>query len=252
MTVSISILLPSTGLSAREAFGAWLTASVGVFHNGRRRPGAWFAAFARDRRSDDRENLLSVLNPPENDGSAAWERECVVRTRGGDSTAFGRLVEHYAPRIYSHLYRIVGSREEAEDLAQETFLRVFRYLDRYDTSRPFKTWLYTIATNTAFNALRSRRRRGQPVALDDGLSVAGPASQEPGRKVERNERLDIVARAVGRLPPRSAALVQLYYREDLSMREAAEVVGMTEGAAKVALLRARRTLRQWLVEEDTV
>ncbi|MBI5092707.1 MAG: sigma-70 family RNA polymerase sigma factor [Candidatus Hydrogenedentes bacterium] len=235
-----------------------LNAFTTLSHNGRQR---WRSrGAASDASRQDRENRVTVESSgggqpssrcAADDDSGAWERDCVLQARQGDPAAFGRLVNHYAPRIYAHLYRLVGNREEAEDLAQESFLRAFRALDRFDAARPFRTWLYTIATNAGLNALRSRRRRGESVPLDDAFSLSDAKIEEAWQALEREERAEHVARAIEKLPARSALLVHLHYREEMSLREAGEIVGMSEGAAKVALLRARRSLREWLVEGET-
>jgi len=184
------------------------------------------------------------------------EREWILQAQAGDSRAFGRLVESYAGRVYGLLYRLVRNREEAEDLAQETFVRAFRNLGRFDSTRPFRNWLYTICINAGLNVLRSRRRRGVIVPLDTVDSAGstreapvapGPDARCSAMRGELRERLDT---AVSQLPARSALLVQLHYTEGLPIREAAGIVGMTEGAAKVALCRARGTLRRLLVEEE--
>ena len=184
------------------------------------------------------------------------EREWILRAQAGDSEAFGQLVERYARRVYALLYRLVRSREEAEDLAQESFVRAFRSLDRFDSSRPFRNWLYTITVRVGLNALRCQSRRGVIVPLDaanntsgarDAPVAAGPDARCSAMRGELRERLDA---AVSQLPARSALLVQLHYTEGLPIREAAGIVAMTEGAAKVALCRARGKLRRLLVEEE--
>lgn len=161
----------------------------------------------------------------------------------GDGAAFDRLVERYSHRIFTHLYRLVRNREEAEDLTQETFLRAYRNLHRFDTTRPFKSWVYKIATNAGLNALRSRRRRGVALPLDGQESVAQHPAESP-----RREMRDELAHAMEGLAQQPAMLVHLHYREGMSIREAADVVGMNEGSAKVALHRARKRLRELLIE----
>jgi len=177
------------------------------------------------------------------------ETDHLVRARNGDPAAFGHLVELYAKRVYGLLLRLVHNREDAEDLTQETFLRAFRSVDRFDVSRPFRSWLYTITINAGLNALRSRRIRGTHIPLDAENQAA--AQESDGRRgairTELRERLD---RAVSQLPVRSALLIQLHYTEGLAIREAAGIVGMSEGAAKVALCRARGRLRELLAEEE--
>jgi len=185
--------------------------------------------------------------------SAPSDLDCIARTRAGDSDAFGALVARYSARIYTHLFRLVRNRQEAEDLVQETFLRAFRFLNRFDTARSFRNWLYAIATNVGLNALRSRRRRGFPLPLDAGAARGaardGMAGEDGRRLVAREELKQQLSSAIGRLPPRSAMLVHLHYHEGMAIREAAAIVGTSEGAAKVALCRARKSLREWLIEE---
>jgi len=159
----------------------------------------------------------------------------------------------YSARIYTHVYRMVKDREEAEDVTQETFLKAFRALPSYDPNRPFRCWLYAIATNTALNALRAARRSGRSIPLEPGIWGERPESPHGGASDSpvgtAHEYAEQVAAAVRRLPPRAAALVHLHYYEGMRIREAAEMTGISEGAAKVALHRARRSLREWLVDE---
>lgn len=177
-----------------------------------------------------------------------WETACIHETQRGRPEAFNPLVAHYAPRIRAYLYRMLRSHEEAEDLTQDTFLKAFQALARFDSRRPFKSWLYTIATNTGLNAIRARARRGMPVELDADLlhgernnSGVPPQYQEatPGERLEA---------AMAGLSPRAAQLVTLHYHEGFSLHEAGEILGLSEGAAKVALCRARRQLRERLVK----
>ncbi len=180
------------------------------------------------------------------------ERSWAMQAQGGDDSAYEALVERYSVRIFTHVLRMVKSREEAEDITQEVFVKAFRALAQYDVSRPFRSWLYAIATNAALNALRTARRRGVSIALDDDDRAAHDAmvaSDDGHGIIARRERALRVTDAVKELPPRSAALVHLHYFEGMSIREAAETVGLSEGAAKVALHRARRDLRERLVDE---
>ena len=184
---------------------------------------------------------------------AGLDRGTVARVLAGETERFGDLVERYAARVYTLLFRIVRHREDAEDLAQETFAKAYRALRQLDPERPFRNWLYAIATNTGLNALRAHRRRGlgTSVAYDEASVVAGPVVRAhlPSTSDDTAGR---VADAVGRLPERTSMLVHLHYYEGLSVREAAEILGLSESAAKVALHRARKCLREWLVEGDGV
>jgi RNA polymerase sigma-70 factor (ECF subfamily) len=173
-----------------------------------------------------------------------WERSCVVEFVRGNRDAFEPLVHFYSPRIYTHIFRLVRSREEAEDLTQETFVLAYRKIAQYDQSRPFRNWLYTIATNVSRNSARARSRR-IPLGSDQGDVADVVRVGESAESRESNERL---AEAVNQLPDPLPTLIQLHYQEGLTIREAAEIIGMTESAAKVALHRARKTLRERLTK----
>jgi RNA polymerase sigma-70 factor (ECF subfamily) len=170
------------------------------------------------------------------------------RPETGDPGPFADIVEAYMGRIFTHTLRILGHRQDAEDATQETFVRVYRNLDRYDRARPFRSWIYAIATNTALNALRSRTRKGGAAPLSE--ATTGRDGTNPRRNAVRSELADRLAEAVETLPGTSAALVHLHYTEGMSIREAAEIVGTTEGAAKTALCRARKQLRRQLIGEE--
>jgi len=193
------------------------------------------------------------LDPSED---TRWERECIGRAQSGDRDAFGALAERYANRIYAHLYRLVRNQQEAEDLAQEALIRAYRHLDGFDNTRPFRSWLYTIATNLGLNALRSRRRRGPGISLDRQDKNCLPVSeriasgQDVCHEAQRGELREQLAEAISELPERAALLVQMHYSEGMSIREAANVLGISEGAGKVALCRARKQLRELLIEGD--
>lgn len=175
----------------------------------------------------------------------------VTAVREGLPHAYDRIVERYAPRLYRHLARMLGNREEAEDLVQETFIKAYRALGRFDVKQDFRAWLYTIANNAARNALRARSRRIQFLAMPE---EQGPCSAsdtvEARARLEAEERQAQVERLLLRLPPMSRALLDLYYREGMSLREAAAITGTSEGAAKVALHRARQQLRILWEAED--
>ena len=185
---------------------------------------------------------------PTGDCAEAWEVACVRRTQGGDSEAFNPLVTHYAPRIRAYLQRMLRNREEAEDLTQETFLKAFRALERFDADRPFKRWLYTIATNTGLNALRGQKNRGTQVELDPEFPASHHGSDGVGGGSASGEQLD---RALTTLQPRALQLIRLHYHEGFSLQEAGAVLGMSEGAAKAALCRARQELRKRITNEGS-
>ncbi|MCX8036645.1 MAG: sigma-70 family RNA polymerase sigma factor [Candidatus Sumerlaeia bacterium] len=176
------------------------------------------------------------------------ESECIAAARAGDADAFRRLVDLYRDRVYNFLLRMVKHHEEAEDLAQEVFVRVWRHLGDYDMRWAFRTWLFCIARNLALNALRTPRAviLSIETGFEDGhepLQIADSAATPSQQALSREQRRRL-AEAVEAMPPRLAMLFTLFYQEEMSIAEIAQVTGMTAGAVKVALYRIRETLKE--------
>lgn len=176
----------------------------------------------------------------------------MLRVREDDASAFAELVALYQHRLVTVMHHLVGNKEEAEDLAQEVFLRVYRTRKRYHPKAKFSTWLFTIANNLALNTLRSRQRK--PVVpldvSDSGPLGPRPAEQmvrdkqaQPGMRMQQRELADIVQRALEQLNERQRAAVVLNKFEDMNYAEIAEVMGLTTKAVKSLLSRARDNLR---------
>jgi len=179
----------------------------------------------------------------------------MLRVRDDDPAAFGELVEQYQQRLVTIMHHLVGNREEAEDLAQEVFLRVYRTRKKYRARAKFSTWLFTIANNLALNALRSRQRKPAiPLDVrDSGPLGPRPAEQlvrdrenQPGERMQQQELAAMVQRALGNLNERQRAAVVLNKFEDMNYVEIAEVMDLTTKAVKSLLSRARENLRQAL------
>jgi RNA polymerase sigma-70 factor (ECF subfamily) len=180
----------------------------------------------------------------------------MLRVRDDDAEAFAELVELYHKRLVTVMRHLVGTAEEAEDLAQEVFLRVYRGRKKYHPRAKFSTWLFTIANNLALNALRDRKRkpvvpldaRADPNASGpwptDGLAVA--RDQPPAQCVQQQELADVVRKALDGLNDRQRMAVVLNKFEDMNYAEIAEVMGLTTKAVKSLLSRARCRLRDAL------
>src|SRR6266545_2314226 len=152
------------------------------------------AASSRALREDDREAL------------AAW--------RNGEREAFDRLVEKYQRDVYRLCYRYVNNHQDANDMAQEVFLKAYRALDRFRGDSAFSTWLYRIAVNTCLNFRASRKPEG--AELPDALPDKAPGALE---RLERDERSNRVREAVTRLPERQRATLILKIYHDLTHEE---------------------------------
>jgi RNA polymerase sigma-70 factor (ECF subfamily) len=176
----------------------------------------------------------------------------MIRVRDDDPGAFQELVEKYQHRLVAVLHHVVGNADEAEDLAQEVFLRVYRARRKYRARAKFSTWLFTIANRLALNALRARQRRPQvPLNVNDsGPLGPRPAEQlvrdranQPAQRVQQQELAAVIRRAVEGLNERQRVAVVLNKFEEMSYAEIAKVMSLTTKAVKSLLCRARTNLR---------
>ncbi len=178
----------------------------------------------------------------------------MLRVQEGDDAAFADLVARYHARIFGSFVRQLGDRQDAEDLTQEVFLRLYRSRARYQPCAGFGTWVFHIAQNVARNALRSRRRHpalrlGQLTDNADDSSLDSlliDRGDGPTRPIERSELIGVVRAAVSSLADRQRAAVELHQFHDRSYAEVAKQLDMTPKAAKSLLYRARNQLRETL------
>jgi RNA polymerase sigma-70 factor (ECF subfamily) len=175
----------------------------------------------------------------------------MLRVQEGDDGAFADLVQRYRSRVFGSFVKRLGDRQEAEDLTQEVFLRLYRARQRYQPRARFGTWLFHVSQNVARNALRSRRRR-PALRLEALASPADPGAAEalltdrgegPTRPMERSELAGVVRDAVSALAQRQRAAVELHQFHDRTYAEVAQELDMTPKAAKSLLYRARNELR---------
>src|SRR5262249_32134923 len=204
--------------------------------------------------------LAGVLQPL--DAEMEAPRPAAVHVRrvlAGQDRLFEVLVRRYQARILSHVARMVGSRDDALDLSQEIFVKVFQALSRYNPEFKFSTWLFRIAGNAAIDYLRKRRPR--PVPLDqpppsgdrEGGSTfeyktSGP---DPFSELRNTDRGQAISGASAGLPPESRELITLRHFTGLSYEEIAEIKQMPLGTVKNKLFRARAVLKEWLSGEMT-
>jgi RNA polymerase sigma-70 factor (ECF subfamily) len=175
--------------------------------------------------------------------------------RTGDETAFAELVRRYRNQITNYVYRMTNDYDLAVDLAQETFMRVYRAADRYQTSYAFSTYIYRIATNLAISELRRRKRR-RLVSLtgffkdreESETTEFDPADLRPLQDVTlvSEERRAAVARAIASLPDKYRAPLVLRDIEERSYEEIAGILELSEGTVKSRISRARSFLRDKL------
>jgi len=179
--------------------------------------------------------------------------ELVRSVLAGDRDRFGKLVERYQTRLVNYLFRIVRSLDDAHDLAQEVFIRVYQALDRYDSQYRFSTWLFRVAQNAAIDVLRKRRVQLVPIsrrqddsgdpAPDFDLPADEPSALTALEGVERDAE---VRRAIDALPWEYRELILLRHYGELAYEEIADLKAMPLGTVKNKLFRARQMLKQHL------
>src|SRR6516164_474213 len=181
----------------------------------------------------------------------ADQRPLLAAAQAGDERAFRQLVEPYRHALEVHCYRMLGSAQDAEDVAQETLLRAWRALDRFEPRVQFQTWLYRIATNACLDELDRRPRRPEPVDPfpDRPSDEAAAPTYDPAARYAIREGMELaLVRAIQELPGRQRAV--LIFRDVLGWTapEAAEVLESTVASVNSALQRARGTIDRHLPE----
>ena len=171
----------------------------------------------------------------------------MLRAQAGDPTAFGALMERWELRVKGFLFRLLHNSGEAEDLTQETFVRVWQQRDHFRPGAEFRPWLFAIALNLARNRMRWWRRRPTiPLQDWDGAESAGAGSIEGGPALEGRERAEAVRTAIAALPRAWRESIVLFEFEQMPCAEIAAVVGTTPKAVESRLYRARAALRNAL------
>ncbi len=171
---------------------------------------------------------------------AARERELIRRAKDGNREAFGLLIRRYQRRIFALGLRFFGNADDAEDLVQDTFLRAWRNVHRFDEERPLAPWLFRIATNRALTEIETRKRRGGE-ELDERIAWEGPGADE---ELERKRLRENVDRAIGELPEDQRMILLLRTTEGMSYREISEALDIPMGTVMSRLARARETIRK--------
>jgi len=171
-----------------------------------------------------------------------------------DPQALHELVDLYSARLFGLLYRLTGSRETAEDLMQETFLRVVRNIGSYEHDGRFESWLFRIAANLARDHARKRKRRGATATIDFSISAKDSSSYDladlrqadPAAEVDQREAQQRVNQSLARLSEADREIILLRHFSGLSFNEIAQMLGIPVGTALARAHRALRKLRRML------
>jgi RNA polymerase sigma-70 factor (ECF subfamily) len=179
--------------------------------------------------------------------------QLMLDVKAGDERSFELLLQRYRTPLVNFLYRMVRSREQAEDLAQEVFIRVYRAREEYVPSAKFTTWLFRIATNLALNSLRDHRYQKLEMSIDAPLTSSEEGDERPFEVADKHptveqelveeERKKMIRHAIEKLPEKQRAAVLLHKYQELDYAEIAKILSCSESALKSLLFRAYEMLR---------
>jgi RNA polymerase sigma-70 factor, ECF subfamily len=186
------------------------------------------------------------MSPPDREGGArddvAADGAAVERVLAGDAEAFAPIVRRYLRPAHSIAYRLLGNRQDAEDLVQEAFLTALAHLRSFDRTRPFGPWFYRIVWTRGLNLRKSLARR----AAESLEPERHAGAVDPSAEAERSELADTVRGALSELPERQRLVVQLFDLDGFSGAEIGAMLGLNPGTVRWYLHQARRALRERL------
>jgi RNA polymerase sigma-70 factor, ECF subfamily len=181
--------------------------------------------------------------------------EQLRRLRDRDERAFRELIEEHRDRVYNITFRMLGNRAEAEDVAQEVFISVFKKVDEFRAESKFSTWLYRVAVNHCKNRIKylARRHDRDREEIDETTpstgvngSISGPVPASPAKQLESAQMEKLMQEAIANLEDDQRIVVVLRDVEDLSIEEICDITGLPDGTVKSRLHRARLVLRKRL------
>ncbi len=177
------------------------------------------------------------------------DNEIISLVLNGNHAAYGELVDRYQNYVFTLALRIVKTREDAEEVAQDAFVKAYKYLGDFKGESKFTTWLYTIVNNTGISFLRKKKLVVH--SLDNESVFEAADNVDSGMRsngVEQKSRLQMVNESIGMLSPDDAQILTLFYKAEQSLEETATILGIEVNAAKVRLHRARGRLKLKMTE----
>lgn len=179
-------------------------------------------------------------------------KQKIKQVKKGDHEAYEEVVAFYQNKVFQICYRMLGDRHEAEDIAQEAFIRAFMNIDSYDEKRKFSTWLYRIATNLSIDRLRKKKPDyylDAEVKGTEGLNMYSRLAAEqalPEEEVESLELQSYIQREIMMLPPKYRSVIALRYLDEMPLNEISDILEIPVGTVKTRIHRGREALRKRL------
>lgn len=173
------------------------------------------------------------------------DNELISKVLSGDQQAYAGLVSRYQNYVFTLALRVVKSREDAEEVAQDSFIKAYKYLADFKGASKFSTWLYTIVNNTAISFLRKKKVEIHSLDNEKVFEVADSKESGMGANmIEQKSKMAMVNEAIALLNPDDAQIITLFYKAEQSLEETAQILGIEINAAKVRLYRARTRLKE--------
>lgn len=172
------------------------------------------------------------------------DSEILVKARKGEVKAFDLIISFYQKAIFNHIYRLVGNKDDAADLTQDTFFKIYRKHALIDPSDNFKAWLYKIATNTVYDWFDKKKRRNEFNFIEEG-EIETIGAVVPYYRLDKATTMDLEM-ALGKIKPRYQSVIFLYYQQGFSYEEIAKIMQTPLGTVKTLLYRAKRALEEEL------
>ena len=175
------------------------------------------------------------------------DQQLVVQVLAGHPAAFRQLVEKYKDYVFTVCFRVLQQREEAEEAAQDVFIKVYRTLGSFEQKSKLSTWLYTVAYRTALDKLRTRKKGNISIDQEDNYLQIPDAADQGAEHSTNAESLKVQLQiAIRQLKPQDAAVVTLFYLKEKSIKEIVEITGLTATNVKTKLHRTRESLKKYL------
>ncbi|WP_353778156.1 sigma-70 family RNA polymerase sigma factor [Winogradskyella sp. 3972H.M.0a.05] len=166
----------------------------------------------------------------------------IDRVLEGDSQAFAMLVNRYKDLVFSLALRMLKHREEAEEVSQDTFIKIYKSLNKFKGDSKFSTWVYKVTYNTCLDRIKKLKRTQSTQQIDEFTEHQIKTLDSALDRIEAKERKEALRKCIERLPSEDSFLVTLFYFEELSLEEISEIVGLTPNNVKVKLHRSRKKL----------
>lgn len=160
----------------------------------------------------------------------------------GDTNAFTVLVDRYKDMVFTLSLKMLQNREEAEEAAQDTFIKIYKSLAKYKGDSKFSTWVYQITYNNCIDRLRKQKAKRIVVALNEFSENEASALMNTLSAIEESERKEMIKNCLNLLPPEESFLLTLYYFEEASLKEISVIMGINENNLKIKLFRSRKKL----------